>query len=212
MTGRPGRALAAALAFGVVFAGCVAGGAGAPGGATGGGAAASLQPSIGALPPPGYGRMSQDAVSLTVDSAGLRWRITPLAERVILAAAPDTYRRLRGLRDSAAQPDDELGENLFLVSVFTREPGRPFTPGALTATSGARSFRATRIVGVTGGWATERVEADTGESAIYIFDRSFGLERDLTFSYGDRATDRWDRRQAEVDAELVRARVRAGGG
>ena len=51
----------------------------------------------GALPPPGFGTLRQDDVSISLSSDGLQIKVTPLAESVIRVTAPDTERRLRGL-------------------------------------------------------------------------------------------------------------------
>jgi hypothetical protein len=101
--------------------------------------------------------------------------------------------------------------SLFLVSVFATTTARSFDPRLLTAASSARQLRPTRIVAITPGWTTRSVGSGMTESAIYRFDRRMELERDLTFVYGDLRSRSWASVAPQVEAELVRARARAGG-
>jgi len=155
-----------------------------------------------------------DQLSLRLDSGSVQFKITPLSERVLRTAAPDTYTQLHALQARLlAEPFGvEDTEQLFLVSVFTRQTEGAFSPEALRATSGARQFRAERVVGITPGWADQRIGGTRSESAIYRFDEGMELERDLVFLYGQARSGSWSAAHAEIEAELVRARARSGGG
>ncbi|MBT8488109.1 MAG: hypothetical protein HKO77_08725, partial [Gemmatimonadetes bacterium] len=51
------------------------------------------------LPPPGFGTLRQEEISMTLQNQDLQILVTPLAESVILVTAPDTYERLRRIAD-----------------------------------------------------------------------------------------------------------------
>ena len=65
------------------------------------GSGASPTESFETLPPPGYGTLRQDEISLSLISGPLRILVTPLEESVTRVAAPDTYRRLSSMANSA---------------------------------------------------------------------------------------------------------------
>ncbi|MCH6555966.1 MAG: hypothetical protein IH797_05085, partial [Chloroflexi bacterium] len=86
----------------------------------------------GTLVPSGYGTLFQDQFTLALEKDGLLVKVTPLDERVILLAAPDTYSRLHRLAESnrTALEADARASNvsLFLVSFFSRQPNLTYEP------------------------------------------------------------------------------------
>ena len=174
------------------------------------GAAGSAPASLEALPPPGYGTLRQDEVSIPLTSGALRILVTPLSESVTRATAPDTYRRLSAMaeahRATAAQGD----ATLFLVSFFSDEPDVRFVPEEVQLVSRGVRLRPSTIVPVTPSWGQRRLRQRETEMAVYGFRGSVDLESDLTLAYGLDQTNAWSVILPRVQAERARARARAG--
>jgi hypothetical protein len=193
-----GRAL---LGGALLAAGCTI----APAAGTGG----SPEPS--ALPPPGYGTLRQDEVTIQMMSGALEIQVTPLDESVTRVTAPDTYQRLsgmaRGHRDRAPQ-----GSQLFLVSFFSDQPGIRFVPEEVHLISRGIRMRPTAILPVTPGWGQNRLQQRQTEMAVYAFPGMIDLEADLVLAYELEESSSWSGILTRVQAERGRARARAGVG
>jgi hypothetical protein len=193
-----GRAL---LGGTLLAAGCTI----APAAGTGG----SPEPS--ALPPPGYGTLRQDEVTIQMMSGALEIQVTPLDESVTRVTAPDTYQRLsgmaRGHQDRAPQ-----GSQLFLVSFFSDQPGIRFVPEEVHLISRGIRMRPTAILPVTPGWGQNRLQQRQTEMAVYAFPGMIDLEADLVLAYELEESSSWSGILTRVQAERGRARARAGVG
>lgn len=167
------------------------------------------------LPPPGYGTLRQDDVTLSFTSGALQVKVTPLAESVIVTTAPDTYRRLRGLVTAhgrrAAQEADDPDPVLFLVSFFSDDQGTSFVPEEVQLRSLGVRLRPAAIVPVTPGFGERRLGQRETEMAVYAFDGDVDLESDLVVLYGLVENNGWNAILARVQAERARARSRAVG-
>ncbi len=199
------RAVASTL---LLLAGCAM--AGTTAGAGTGGAA-----SPATLPPPGFGTLHQDEVSVNLRSGDLLVKVTPLAEAVIRVTAPDTYRRLEGLvtaQGATAAAASDGAPQLFLVSLFSDAAGVGFTPEDLDLVSGGIRFRPSAIVPITPGWGRHRLEQRETEMAVYAFSEDVDLESDdLVVVWDDRESKQWAAILPRIQAERARARARAGG-
>lgn len=164
----------------------------------------------GPLPPPGHGTLSQRDVSITLRSGDLQLMVTPLAPSVLVATAPDTYRRLDGL--AAPHRGRPEAPSLFLVSFFSDRPEVRFVPEEVQLVSRGMRARPIEIQPITPGWGTGRVAQRDTESAIYMFDRSIDLESDLVLHYGLEQVSTWAVTLTRIQAERARARARATGG
>lgn len=162
----------------------------------------------GTLPPPGFGTFSQRDISLTLTSGDLRILVTPLAESVLVATAPDTYQRLSALAEPHRPAVDDNA--LFLVSFFSDQPDVRFVPEEVQFVSGGRRVRPRSVTPVTPGWGAGRVAQRETEMAVYVFDRPVDLESELTLHYGLERTDAWRAILPRVQAERARARARSG--
>lgn len=197
---RPGRWAAAAA---ILAAGCALP-AGAPGAA-----------GPDALPPPGYGTLRQDEVTVSLTSGELQIKVTPLAESVTRTTAPDTYRRLSGLA-SRFGPDAVRGTGadhpaLFLVSFFSDSPDVDFVPEEIQLIARGARLRPGAILPVTPRWGQRRLEQRETEMAVYAFGAGVDLESDLVVAYGLVESGAWAGILPRVQAERARARARAGG-
>ncbi|MEX0837224.1 MAG: hypothetical protein WD101_02750 [Gemmatimonadota bacterium] len=163
----------------------------------------------GPLPPPGHGTLSQRDVSITLRSGDLQLMVTPLAPSVLVATAPDTYRRL----DALAAPHRARPEapSLFLVSFFSDRPEVRFVPEEVQLVSRGMRARPIDILPITPGWGAGRVAQRDTETAIYMFDRSVDLESDLVLHYGLEQVSTWAVTLTRIQAERARARARATG-
>lgn len=170
----------------------------------------------GSLVPPGHGSLRQDEVTLTLRQAALQVKITPLEEWVLRLTAPDTYERLSGLagahRAEAARRTGVADPPLALVSFYSMEPGTTYEPEDVTLINRGRRFRPALIRPLTAGWGTRRLEARETQMAVYAFDGDIDLDMGLVAEYGDTRSTEWDAILQTLQAELARARARAGGG
>jgi len=164
------------------------------------------------LPPPGYGTLRQDEVSLSLTSGSLRILVTPLEESVTRVTAPDTYRRLSSI-SNAHRNAPGIGESamLFLVSFFSEEPDERFVPEEVQLVSRGIRLRPTAIIAITPSWGERRLRQRVTEMAVYAFSDNVDLESDLVVAYGLEQTGAWSVILRSVQAERARARARAGG-
>ncbi len=167
------------------------------------------------LPPPGYGTLRQDDVSVALNSNSLQIKVTPLAESVIRVTAPDTERRLRRLADARrAEAERAAGpaSSLFLVSFFSNDAGVAFAPEEVELLSRSVRVRPTAILSVTPGWGQHRLRQRETEMAVYVFRGTVDLESELAVVYGMEESQAWTSILPRIQAERARARARATGG
>lgn len=168
------------------------------------------------LPPPGYGTLLQDEVSVALRSGDLQIKVTPLAESVTRVTAPDTYQRLQGLAEAhgpeAVRRSGLAEPVLFLVSFFSRSPDVAFVPEELQLLSRGLRVRPAAIVPVTPSWGQRRVRQRETEMAVYAFPPEVDLESELVVVYGLVESREWNVILNRVQAERARARARAGVG
>ena len=169
----------------------------------------------GGLPPAGYGSLRQDEFSVELESMHLHVKVTPLAERVIRLAAPDTYERLRALarsrRDQANAMTEARGAELFLVSFFSRDPNVAYRPEELRITHRGRSMQPAGIVPLTTGWGRQLLQPQETQSAIYVFEPLIDYDLPITIRYGMLESDDWHRViLPRIEEERTRVESRAG--
>lgn len=165
---------------------------------------------VGIAPPPGYGTLRQEDVSLFLTSGDLQLMVTPLHESVTHVTAPDTEMRLSGLVAQHAPEPGSRGEGLFLVSFYSDQPDIPFEPDEVQIISRGLRARPRTIVPITPSWGQRRVGQRQTEMAVYWFGDTVDLESPLTLAYRFEQTDAWNDILPRVQAERARARARAG--
>lgn len=163
------------------------------------------------LPPPGFGTLLQDDVTMRLVSRDLEIKVTPLDEPVTRVTAPDTYQRLSALagRHRATTPQ---GSQLFLVSFFSDQPGTRFVPEEVQLISRGLRMRPLAIVPITPSWGQRRLQQRQTEMAVYAFPAEIDLESDLVLAYELEETASWSQSLPRIQAERARARARAGVG
>ncbi|HSW30930.1 MAG TPA: hypothetical protein VLH75_15700 [Longimicrobiales bacterium] len=167
------------------------------------------------LPPPGFGTLRQDEISVSLSSGPLQMKVTPLAESVTLVTAPDTHRRLSGLAarfgPDAAQATGVQNPSLFLVSLWSESPDATFVPEEIQLISRGVRLRPGAVMAVTPGWGERRLRQRETEMAVYAFGDAVELESELVVVYGLVESAQWGAILPQVQAERARAAARARG-
>jgi hypothetical protein len=161
-------------------------------------------------PPPGYGTLRQEDVSLLVTSGDLQLMVTPLQESVTRVTAPDTERRLSGLVTAHAPDPGGDGAGLFLVSFYSDQPDVAFVPDDVEFISRGLRVRPQMIIPVTPSWGSRRVSQRQTEMAVYSFGSAVDLESPLVLVYQFEQSTQWGVILPRIQAERSRARARAG--
>ena len=168
---------------------------------------------LGTLVPSGYGTLFQDQFTLALEKDGLLVKVTPLDERVILLAAPDTYIRLHRLAESnrTALEADARASNvsLFLVSFFSRQPNLTYEPESLHIVNRGLRYRPLAVRAITPGWGGQRLGQEESQMAVYALDEAIDLEIDLAADYQGRENSGWATILSTLRAELARVRARS---
>lgn len=201
---KPGRILNAALSsLAVVWAGC------GPPPATGDGA----PPATGARAVEGparerSGSLRQDQISVRLVSGALQIEVTPLANWILEAAAPDARGRLLRIAEAhgpeLSRRSGVLEPTLFLVSFTSRQPGAEFQPDDLHMVSRGLRERPAGIRAITPGWGRHRLEQQAAAQAVYAYGSGVDLTRELTVAYRDSEDSSWSSRLAAIEAERAR--------
>lgn len=166
--------------------------------------------------PAGFGTLRQDEITISLRSGDLLVKVTPLYEPLLRLTAPDTYERLRRLRDSE---EEQLllqagsgPTKMFYVSFFTYQPNVTFQPEDLHLFSLGLRYRPMAIVPITQGWGAQRLDQRETQSALYAFDGVVSLDTVLEVEYDGIRGLGWDRVLVKVEAERSRVRARASRG
>lgn len=180
---------------------------------SGGASAGGPEGVEGDLVPAGYGTLRQNQVTLSLRRADLLIKATPLAESVIRLTAPDTYGRLRGLkedhRSELVRRSGIEDPALFLISFFSYEPDVVFEPEDVHLVNRGLRYRPLGIRAVTPGWGTQRLAQEETQMAVYAFDRGLDLEQELSVQYQEVRQGGWERILQRIQAERARVRARA---
>jgi len=170
---------------------------------------------LGTLPPPGYGTLRLDEISILLVSGDLEIMVTPLDEAIIRVAAPDTYRRMSGMAD-AYRASAPPGSSLFLVSFYSEQADVLFVPEEVQLISRGLRIRPGTITPIATTWGRRRLKQRQTETAIYSFVGTVDIESDLVLVYGLDQTHVWSAILPRIQQERARARARAraniGGG
>jgi hypothetical protein len=161
------------------------------------------------LPPPGFGTMLQDEVTISLVSRGLEIKATPLDEAVTRVTAPDTYARLSGIAD-ASRSSAPPGSSLFVVSFYSAHADLRFIPEDVQFISRGLRMRSLAILPITPSWGQRRVQQQQTEMAVYAFSGDLDLGSDLILVYGLEQTNAWSGILPRVQAERGRTRARSG--
>jgi len=175
--------------------------------------------SIPGLPPPGFGTLRQDDISVRLTSSNLQMRATPLDESIIRLLSPDSYRAMSELKRSKAEAIAAVARrnavrqlSLWYVSFFAVEQGETrFSPREFIITNVGRDFRPLDIIPLTPGFGEQRLRQNGRQDALYVFDGQVDIQQPLTVSYETAHNDDWGTMLPQIEREraLVKSRASA---
>lgn len=176
---------------------------------TAAGTAAAQQGARDALPPAGFGSLRQDDVAVKLQNFGLAIKLIPLEESVIRLLAPDSYRALRGLRESRAKELEAIARRMGLPSVqawyvtfYTLEQGEArFNASDVVLRGAGRDNRPLDVLALTASFGNGRVAQHQQQQAIYAFDPSIDLSQPLTVLAAGQQSTAWTDGLQRLDSE-----------
>lgn len=222
----PQTILRGASAFLLLAIGTACGGAAAPDSAVGVRPAAAQQPgwspeleqtSARPLPPAGYGTLSQDNITIGIQSGTLLIKLVPLDEWVIRLTAPDTYRRLNSFKVSrgeeilkrAARAGERGWPRVFLVSFFTRNYEENYEPNDVQIRNQSFIYRPLAIIPITPDFTRERLRQQETQMALYVYEQDVDLDLPLVAVYENAEGSQWVGIRTRLDRELATVLSRA---
>ena len=168
------------------------------------------------LPPPGYGSLTQNDLSLGIRTVDIEMRFVPLDRRLAVLLARDSWEALRSLVDSRRVAIDSVARasgishpGLALVTFFGQRESARFDPQTLTIQTRNRVFRPLGIVPFTPRFTAQQLNVREQVSAIFLFEEDLPVNDSFTISYGGILSEDWERRQPQLDRERTRVASRA---
>lgn len=168
------------------------------------------------LPPPGYGSLTQDDLSLGIRTEDIEMRFVPLDRRLAVLLAKDSWEALRSLVESRRAAIDSVARasgisrpGLALVTFFGQRDNARFDPQALTIQTRNRVFQPLGIVPFTPRFTSQQLRVREQVSAIFLFEEDLPVNDSFTISYGGISSEDWQRRQPQLDRERARVASRA---
>jgi len=191
----------------------------ATGGDTMAGRPRPVADTVPGLPPPGFGTLRQDDISLRLTIANLQVRATPLDESIIRLLSPDSYRAMSELKRSKSEAIAAVARrnavrelSLWYVSFFAVEQGETrFSPREFIITNVGRDFRPLDILPITPGFGEQRLRQNGRQDGLYVFDGQLDVQQPLTVSYETARNDSWGQMLPQIEREraLVKSRAAA---
>lgn len=170
-------------------------------------APAASGPSVGQSPTQtNRGRLGQRDVTVELAAGDLQIQVTPLEDWVLNATASDTRARLENLVSLYAEPlKAESGDAdplLLLVSFFTEESTQSFEPEFLNIIAQGVRARPLAIQALTPNWRSHRLPQRSTETAVYAFEGTLDIRREMTVEYDGISSDEWRLIVTRIEAEL----------
>lgn len=169
-----------------------------------------------ALPPGGYGSLTQNDLSLRVRTGDIEVRFVPLDGAVTVLLARDAWESLRSLVvsrraaiDSVARAAGVSRPGLALVSFFGQRTNARFDPQRLTLTIRNRVFQPLGIVPFTPRFTSQQLDVREQVSAIFLFEEDLPVNDSFSISYGGVASEDWRGKQSTLDRERARVALRS---
>ena len=168
------------------------------------------------LVPPNYGTLKQDDIAIHMQVGQVQVRAIPLDESIIRVLAPDSYRSLRGLRESKREAVDRLAarymlreRNVWLVSFFGLAPDARFSPGELTLTVSGRDYRPLEVLPLSSGFGEQRLDVRETQSALYLFGDGIDLAQPIVVRMQGNEDGTWGAILQRIEQERALIRGRA---
>lgn len=171
----------------------------------------------GELPPPGYGSLKQDNVSLRLSGSDVELRFLPLDERLIRLLAPDAYQSLHGLVesrrvaiDSAAREAGLTRPGLALITFFALRSAARYDPDLVNLGYRSQVLRPEGIVPYSGNFTSRQLDVRQQAIAIYLFEEPLPVFEKFLVTYGPSQSEWGDEILRRIGIERVRVQSRAG--
>lgn len=174
----------------------------------------------GDLPPPGYGTLSQDDISVRIAAVDLEIRIVPLDQRLLRLLGSDAYASLNKLAlDRKAQTDSvaSLGgvsdPGLALVTFFGLQDGVRFEPLNVYVVIRNQLIQPLGMVPFSAILSNRQLNARQQASAILVYRTPIPVYESFGVAYGSISVpDAWRNVLERVKREQSRvmAKVRQG--
>jgi hypothetical protein len=177
------------------------------------------QDSATTIVPAGYGTLRQEDVAIRMQVGQVQIRAIPLDESVIRVLAPDSYRSLRGLRESRRDAVERMAgryllreRNVWLVSFYGLAPEARFSPSELTLTVSGRDYRPLEVLPLSSGFGEQRLQQHETQTALYLFPDGVNLSQPLTARIENVQDGSWAETLRRIDQERALIRGRASRG
>ena len=172
----------------------------------------------GDLPPPGYGTLSQDDISIRFNAGDIDIRMVPLDQRVMRLLGPDVYASLNKLTidrkasiDSVAALAGTSDPGLMLVSFFGLRDGVRFEPLNVFVVIRNQVVQPTGMVPFTASITNRQLDARQQATAIMVYNTPIPVYESFGVAYGVIVVpDAWRNQLSRVQRERTRvmAKVR----
>lgn len=171
--------------------------------------------------PPGFGSLREEDIAIKLSlPGGLQVTATPLDECFIRVLSPDTYRVLKGRKDSRQKQVDSVAKSqrlqsysLWSVLYYTVEQGETrFSPNEFVIRNVGKDFRPLRVLPLSTGFGEYRLTQREQQRAILVFDGQVDVNQPLSvIVQGTQSTLNWQDlvRKVEQERTLVRSRAAA---
>jgi hypothetical protein len=172
-----------------------------------------------ALVPAGYGSLRQEDIAVSIRLPQILVRCIPLDEATIRLLSPDSYRALRGLResqhDAIAADARRLGieqPSLWYLQYYGLQPDARFSARDVVISGGGRDHLPLDVLPLSAGFSNERVGQGQVQSAIYVFDGGIDPTQPLAIAVESVRSSAWSAVLPVIEREraLVRSRAAAG--
>ena len=168
------------------------------------------------LVPPNFGTLKQDDIAIHMQVGEVQVRAIPLDESIIRVLAPDSYRSLRGLRESKREAVDRLAarymlreRNVWFVSFFGLAPDTRFNPGELTISVSGRDYRPVEVLPLSSGFGEQRLNVRETQSALYLFGDGVNLSQPIVVRMQGVEDSSWGAILQRIEQERALIRGRA---
>jgi hypothetical protein len=168
------------------------------------------------LPPAGFGRLTQEQLSVQFATGDIQVRFLPLDERVLRLLATDAYTSLHGLvdsrkavLDSAAAAAGVSSPGLALVSFFALRADARFDPENVSLNYRSQLYRPAAIVPFTGNFSNRQLPVRGQATAIYVFELPIPVYDQFDVVYGAVQSSAWRDIVTRLDRERAFVTSRA---
>jgi hypothetical protein len=169
------------------------------------------------LPPAGYGRLSQEDLSLDVRTDNLLIRVQPIHPVTLRVMPRDAHDRMTALlRANETAIEDGVRRSGFsdagiaLITIYGTGDRTGFSPAEIVFTGPRGILRAAQIIPLTPDWESHFVETRRTERAFFVLDAPLNILETFTATYRATSTAEWgSRRLRLLEDELLRAKGRA---